>query len=147
MGVDLLHFFNVISTLMATMWSSLYNHYYSWNPLEKWCKSMLTSCIATILFRLHNHCYSWNPLKNGVRNIYSLLYLEKLPYSVSPITQWTLPLNSHWKSVQDIYNMSYILLEMSFQNRQEVAYIAQVCQAEQLSTFCIKIQNLLKKWV
>ena len=92
-------FFNVISTLMATMWSSLHNHYYRWNPLEQWCKSMLISCIATI------YCLDYIItviveilLKNGARNIYTLLYLEKLPYLVSPITKWTLPLNSHWKT-------------------------------------------------
>ena len=34
-------------------------------------------------------------LKNVARNIYILVYSEKLPYMVSPITKWTSPLNSH----------------------------------------------------
>ena len=79
----------------------LHNQCYCWILLEKWCRIMLILCMTTI------YCsdYIIDVIveflsKNSIGNIYTLPYLEKLPYLVSLIVKQTSPLNSHWKMVQ-----------------------------------------------
>ena len=93
--------------------SGLYNHYHNWMWNEK-CFQMNTilyfvaiyspDYIITITVEIGS--------KNGARNIYIHVDLEKLPYMVSLIT-WSLNGHHHWihikKLILDIYNTSYIL--------------------------------------
>ena len=90
-----------------------HNHCYGWIHTEKWCLMMLDDAhiiyFQNVVSRWHNHCYSWiHTEKWCIMHIHTYK-TKKLPNMVSPITKWTLPLNSHRKNWSRTYIICPIL--------------------------------------